>query len=201
MKTIKMRYATALLSLAATALVGTSSATAETTALCSQSEYPCGSTHLVTHVHEATISGAKAKLLTSSLTVECDVLFLGDTTTALASPLVIAGKFTYSNCNSSCTVGEGLAGARIEVLKEGHETAAVTGEREMEVSCPFFKCVYNGEGLAGTAKGWWLSSGAYANGEVAISEQTMNRVNGVLCPSESRLDITTTPLSRMLISS
>src|SRR6185436_6221973 len=122
--------------LTAMAFVGISSATAENTSLCSADGSECG----VEHVHE--VSTTKAKLLTgssgSSLTIECDVLFLGDALSSEGNPLVIHGNFTYTSC--ACTPFEKCLGctpevyeeseegySEITVLKEGHETAKVTG--------------------------------------------------------------------------
>ena len=92
MKAIKMIGLAALAALTAMAFVGASSAMAESTTLCSADGSGCG----ITHVHETSVG--KAKLLTSFGTTECNVLFLGDARAALASPLVIDGTFTYTNC-------------------------------------------------------------------------------------------------------
>lgn len=199
MKAIKMVCATALVSLMATAFAGTSSAIAESTALCDhtpvgeEGEY-CPEKHFVTHVHETTVPSEKGVLKTSTLTIECDVLFLGDTS-GLGAPLVIEGSFTYSNCTSSCTITEESGPAELEALKEGHETASVTGESLVHVECSGLNCRYNGAGLKGIAKGWWLSSGAgYELGEITISEQSLNKESGLFCPSSSKLSVKITPL-------
>ena len=194
MKPIKMFGLAALAALMAMALVGVSSAAANDTRLCSndagnQMVSPCTS---VTHVHETTLAGAKGKLLTSIVNVECDVLFLGDTTAGTTNPLVITGNFTYTNCGS-CTVEEVGGGVEIKVLWESHETAKVTGEGEVHVNCSGLNCTYNGEGLIGTGKGPLLSS--ETNGSVVITEQVAKKVSGLFCPSTSKLDITVTPLS------
>jgi hypothetical protein len=193
-KAIKMFGLAALAALMAMAFVGASSAMAESTTLCSGDGSGCG----VTHVHETTLSGTQAKLLTSIINVSCDVLFLGDTVSALSSPLVITGTFTYTNCGS-CTVEEVGGGVEIKVLKLGHETSDVTGEGEVHVNCSGLNCTYNGEGLLGTGKGPLLSS--ETNGSVVITEQTAKKVSGLFCPSTSKLDITTTPLSATYIGS
>jgi hypothetical protein len=192
MKPIKMFGLAAIAALLAMAFVGASSAMAETTGLCS-SEIGEGCEE-ITHVHETTLAGAKGKLLTSIVNVECDVLFLGDTTSG--APLVVEGNFTYTNCGS-CTVEEVGGGVIIEVLKEGHETAKVTGEGEVHVNCSGLNCTYNGEGLVGTGKGPLLSS--ETNGSVVITEQVAKKVSGLFCPSTSKLDITTTPLEATYI--
>src|SRR5262249_4119350 len=110
-KPIKMLGLAALAALLAMAFVGASSAMAESTALCSadietEEEESAGSIKNeceVTHVHETSVG--KGKLLSSSLNVECDVLFLGEVV-ATGSPLRIEGNFTYSNCNAGCTATE-----------------------------------------------------------------------------------------------
>src|SRR5690349_21493667 len=117
----------ALTALLAMALVGASSAMAEGTALCSTEEIPCDA---VAAVHETTISGHPAELLSPLGTITCDVLYLGDTVEGTGEPLEISGEFTYSNCElgGSCTAKEENGPAEIKVLKEGHEKAEVTGE-------------------------------------------------------------------------
>jgi hypothetical protein len=193
MKPIKMFGLVALAALMAMAFVGASSALAESTTLCAvDAETEC---ETVEHVHEATLSGAKGKLLSSSLNIECDVLFLGDTLgEGVGNPLVIHGAFTYSNCNNSCTVTEENGPAEIKVLWESHETSKITGEGLVHLVCSgFINCRYNGVGLVGTGKGALLSS--ETNGETTISEQTTNKESGSLCPSAAKLDIRTTPLS------
>jgi hypothetical protein len=113
--------------------------------------------------------------------------------------LVISGAFSYSNCNNSCVVTEENSPAEILILKEGHETAKVTGEGLVHVNCSgFINCRYNGVGLKGTGKGPLLST--QANGEVSLSEQTTNKESGSLCPSTAKLDITTTPLAALYIT-
>jgi len=195
----KMFGLAALAALMAMAFAGASSVMAETTKLCS-SDMEASDTEIacseVTHIHETTLSGTKAKLLTSIVNVECDVLFLGDATAG--APLVVEGNFTYTNCGS-CTVEEVGGGVEIKVLKLGHETSDVTGEGEVHVNCSGLNCTYNGEGLLGTGKGPLLSS--ETNGSVVISEQVAKKVSGLFCPSTSKLDITTTPLSKTYITS
>jgi hypothetical protein len=216
MKLLKMFGLVALAALMVMAFVGAGPAMAESTALCANippydlaDEDPTDlpdrdgllavCNNLVTHVHETTLSGAKAKLLSKAINVECDVLFLGDVL-GLATPQVIhSGAFTYTNCNTGCTVTqEGTA--LISVLRLGHETADVAYEYQVHVECgAFIDCKYNGTGLKGTAKGPLLSS--HLNGETTITEQTANKVGGAFCPSTAKLDITVTPLTHTWIGS
>jgi hypothetical protein len=206
-KLLKLFGLVALAALMAMAFVGAGSAMAENTALCKDMPTNHDDEGLdgkdgvcddpITHVHETTLSGAKAKLLSSILNVECDVLFLGDVL-ALGAPQVIhSGLFTYTNCNSNCVVTqEGTV--LISVLKLGHELADVTGEGQVHVECgAFIDCKYNGTGLLGHGLGPLLSS--HLNGSVILSEQTTNKVGGALCPATAKLDITTTPLTHTYI--
>jgi hypothetical protein len=195
MKPVKMLGLAALTALLAMAFVGASSAMAESTGLCSADESPCEAGKSILHVHETTLSGSKATLLNSISNVLCDALFLGDVEEE-GNPEVIEGNFTYTNCvdekPNSCTATEESASSIIKVLKEGHETAKVTGEGEVKVVCTGISCVYKGEGLIGTGKGPLLST--ETNGEVSIVDQTTTKVKGLLCPATAKLDIKTTPL-------
>ncbi|HET7485033.1 MAG TPA: hypothetical protein VFJ64_06600 [Solirubrobacterales bacterium] len=194
----KMFVLAALAALMAMAFVGASSAMAESTELCGQdpgtgASAPCpNNTEAVTHVHETSVGKA---ILLASPKIECNVLFLGEVTPG--NPLVTEGNFTYSSCGSGCTVTEEGGPSAIAVLRTGHETAKVTGEGEVHVNCIGINCYYNGEGLAGTAKGPLLAT--QKNGEVSIQEQTVNKTKGTFCPATGKLDITTTPLEATYI--
>jgi hypothetical protein len=199
MKAVKMFGLAVLAALMAMAFVGASSAMAESTALCATDPEPC---EAVTHVHEESVG--KAKLVTSLGTTECNVLYLGDVKSA-GSPLVLSGGFTYTNCvlgGTSCTATEENGPSEIKVLREGHETSKVTGEGLVHLVCKNagIDCSYNGTGLVGTGKGPLLST--QANGEVTLIGQiTTKEVGGFLCPKESKLTITTTPLEKTYIKS
>jgi len=144
--------------------------------------------------------GTECLPVLENLNFECDTLFLGDAVAALATPLTIKGNFTYSNCNHECVAKEENGPTEIKVLKTGHETAEVTGEGLVHVTCPgLINCSYNGAGLKGVGKGPLLST--QANGEVTLSEQSTNKeTGGFLCPKTAKLDITTSPLSATYIS-
>jgi len=203
-KPLKTLSLAALAALMAMAFIGASSAMAEPTTLCSNdSESSCTA---VTHVHETSVTNAL--LLNSVGNVKCAVLFLSTSVGAEAAPLIIKGNFTYSGCfrkkifggEEACTVTEKNGPVEIKVLRTSHETGEVTGKGEVEVKCgTVIECVYNGEGLKGTAKGPLLST--QTNGEVTLSEQTTHVVSGAFCPETAKLDITTTPLSATYIKS
>jgi len=200
-KAIKMVGLAALMALMAMAFLGAASAIAsEPISLCAKDTSSASVCETkVTSVHETSVGNAK--LLSSVGTTECEVLFSGEVTEE-GSPLVISGKFTYTNCKlggSSCSATEESGPAEIQVLGNGHETAEVTGEGLVHLVCPgFIDCSYNGTGLKGTAKGPLLST--QKNGEVALSEQsTTKETGGFLCPKTAKLDITTTPLTEVFL--
>jgi hypothetical protein len=183
--------------------VGASAAMAELdTALCKVEELPCAKANLVKHVHETTLEGKKAKLVSSVGTVECDVLLLGDVLTAgllalAPEPLLISGNFTYSNCflgGGKCTVKEENGPTHVDVLKLAWEEAKVTGEGLVHVECSGLNCSYNGKELIGHALGPYASNQSEKNGSVSLESQETNKESGLFCPSTSKLTITTTPL-------
>jgi len=183
----------ALAALMAMAFVGASSAMAEHTSLCASEQALCSSP--VTHVHETSVG--HALLLSSFATVQCAALFLGDTlNSGLGNPLRIHGTFTYT-CLSGCTATEENGPAEIQVLKEGTELAAVTGEGLVHVVCGL-NCRYNGIELEGHGLGALASTNG--KGEVSIAGATVNKESGFLCPATSALDIVTEPLSTTYIS-
>jgi hypothetical protein len=172
-------------------------AVAEETSLC-LADFPesaCSEKQIASHVH--LVSSGKAELLTT-LNVECDVLFLGDTLSESGAPLLIDGNFTYTNCNNSCITTEENGPSKIKVLKEGHETAKVTGEGLVKLFCSgSINCRYTGTGLTAIAKGPLLATAK--TGEVSIKDQIVNKESGSLCPSTAKLDIVLTPLSATYI--
>jgi hypothetical protein len=187
MKPIKMLGLAALAALLAMAFVGASSAVASSTELCSSEGEAC---ETITHVHETSVG--KGVLKSELPTIECTVLFLGDTEAGTSAPLVINGQFTYSACNNFCSVKEESAGAKIEVLRTASELASVTGKGLVNVKCPFINCNYVGTGLEGHALGP-LTSEKGANGSVVLTEQLTEKESGT-CPPEAFLTLTTTPL-------
>ncbi len=205
MKSIKIIGLAALTALMAIACVGASSAMAASTSLCKADESPCVATNQITSMHETSVG--RVKLLSSIGTTQCEVLLTGNATelTEAGSPLMISGSFTYTNCElggSNCTLTEEGGPAEIKVLKEGHETAKVTYEYLVHLTCGgFIDCSYNGVGLTGTAKGPLLSAQVPDNGEVTLTgQETTKEAGGFLCPKTAKLDITTTPLTATYLS-
>lgn len=188
----------ALAALMAMAFAGTSSAMAEETQLCDAdpgngSIANCLSGHAVTSVHA--VSVGRAKLLGSG-GLQCDVLFSSTSVGELASPQVIEGHFTYTNCG--CTVKEVSGGvATIKILKEGHESASVKLSAEIVGNCFGNECTYTMNNIVGTATGPLLA--VQSNGEVVFSEQSMT-ATGSFCPASRNLDLTITPLTAAYIA-
>jgi hypothetical protein len=182
------------------AFVGATSASA--TSLCNADEETCAAANQPTSVHEASVG--KAKLLTSIGTVECDALF-SSTKVGLGGGTVqaVTGNLTYSSCTlggSSCTATEENSPTELKVERTGAETSKVTGEGLVHVKCgTSLDCSYTGTGLEGTGKGPLIST--QKNGEVTLSERkTTKEAGGFLCPKESKLDLTTSPLSAIYIA-
>jgi hypothetical protein len=200
MRSIKMLGLAAFAALMAMASLGASSAMAGNTQLCMADEEPCAAANVIAHVHEETVSGAPATVLTSLGNVTCTALFLG-LTLGLGAPLVIHGNFTYTGClrnGNACTVTEVSTSALINVLKTAAETASSTIELEVNVHCGlFFNCTYDGEGLVGTTKGPLL---APPNGEWFINEQNLHHLAAGICPETNKLDIRMIPLLAAYIS-
>jgi hypothetical protein len=203
MKPVKMLGLAILLSLIVTACVGANSATAAEV-LCSQDESPCAIGNRVTNLHILTLPGSKAKILTNIINVECAALFSGEGLFHFSYAwglILVHIVTTYSNCNSGCTVEEVGEEMFMEISTEGiekTETGSVALEGEVEVVCSGINCVYDSEGLLGTAKGALAS--AETNGEITIKEQTLKKVSGLFCPSTTKLDLTITPLSAVYIT-
>ena len=181
----------------------TSSAIAETTSLCQEDpgDSPCPEGQMVTHVHLVSIG--KGKLETSVGNAECTVLFLGDASGKSEEPLVISsGAFTYTNCElgkSSCTAKEENGPSEIKVLREGNETAKVTGEGLVHVVCSgFIDCSYTGVGLVATATGPLFASAT--TGEVKIKEKTLSKeTGGFQCPKTGKLTLSLESLSALYL--
>jgi len=184
-------------------LTSPSSAAAEIVSLCKEDPAnACPKEKAATHVHLE--SPTKSKLLTSIGTVECAVLFLGDTSATSGEPLVISGAFTYSKCElagSECAAKEENGPSEIDVLKEGHETAKVTGKGLVHLECgKTIICSYTGTGLKAEGKGPLLST--QANGEVTLSgqETTKEAGSGYICPKTAKLDLSLEPLEALYIA-
>jgi hypothetical protein len=198
MNSIKTLGLMASMAMAGMAFVGAPTATAEPTGLCSAEpvvEEEIEQCPTVAHLEG--VSMGKAKLLTPLMTVECDVSYLG-METSYEPTLTFTGTFTYSNCGT-CKVTEESGAAVFEVLKEGHETAALTGEGLIHVECGgSLSCTYAASGLEGTVTGALLAENG--KGELSITEQKVAKESGgIFCPSEAALDLEMEPVSPIYV--
>jgi hypothetical protein len=203
MKSIKMIGLAAFAVLAAMAFVSVSSAMAEWTQLCKKDQEKCEEANAIKHIHEQTLEGAPAKLLTELGTVECDVLFLGDTL-PLGAPQRIHGNFTYTKCKGpfgECTIKEAVQNSSVlEVLKLGHEFADVTYNFGVKLECStLFKCTYEGKNLRGYGSGPLLSK-PEENGGTEIEKQAVRKVGMGICSEEAELDLLMTSLEKVYIT-
>jgi hypothetical protein len=122
--------------LVAMAFAGASSAAAGNTQLCASDPGAGACGNAITHVHELNLTGNLIEVENSVLGVKCEVLFLSTKVGALGAPQVILGNYTYTGCNSNCTVTEENGPAVLLLLKESHETAKVTLEWLIHLACP-----------------------------------------------------------------
>jgi hypothetical protein len=200
MKSIKMLGLAAFAALMAMAFLGASSAMAGNTQLCMADEEPCAAANVIAHIHEETVAGAPATVLTSLGNVTCNSLFLGSSL-GLGAPLVLHGNLTYTGClrnGKSCEVKEVGTSSLIEVLRTAAETASWAISFEINVHCGLFiNCTYNGENLTGVAKGALL---APPNGEWFTSEVVLHHVGGGICPDTTKFSIRMVPLLAAYIS-
>ena len=187
MKAIKTLGLAVLGVLMAMALVGASSAMAESTQLCKDESSPCSSPS--TSIHEVSIG--KAVLESALPTIECNVLFMSTSVGELGTPQIVEGNVTYTACNNFCTVKEENGPSVFKVLKTGEELVGVVGEGLVRVTCPFINCTYIGEGLEGHGLG--ALAAANWKGEVSIPEQELRKEAGGGeggCPEEAFLTVT-----------
>jgi len=181
---IKLLGMAAVTAVAAMALVGASSAMAESTQLCTNETGTCVEP---TTVHSVTVG--HAVLLSSIVNVECDALVSATVTKGLVTngPVVLnPATLSYSNClnNASVTV---IKQGTISVLNEGNElgTQTASGYRVL-VEAVGLHCVYSAENLKGHALGP-LKTGTNKD-HVTYSEAEVKKVEGFFCPSVSKLD-------------
>jgi hypothetical protein len=190
MRLIKLVPIAAIITVAALALFGASSAMASDTALCTTDSAgsTCPPGQLTSHVHLTVI--IRIILLNSIQNVQCGALFLGDVQnpTLLGSPLEIAGNLTYTNCTTGCEAKQISAETTVKVLQTAPELSEVKGEGEVLVNCSLIlHCVYNGNGLTGHGLGG-LTTNAAEKGHTTFSGAALEKVSGLLCPSSASLD-------------
>ena len=151
---------------------------------------------------------AKAKLLSSITTVECNALVLahlvGNALQNAGTPVLYEGLLVYENCNCTVTV---LEQGHIDVLKTAEELAEITGKNYVvKVNCfGLFNCDYNaaglvGEGLGGLHKPDNKGLGiVHFNATLVNLKEDLNIVTP--CPAEAFLDALFKSLTPLYIRS
>ncbi len=193
-----------LMALGVMVSLSTASATAGATTLCSEKletdrAGACPVGQLLTHVHETSVG--KVRLLTGTLDVECDALFLGDASSPTGSEpaLVFEGAFTYGRCTAGCVVTEESLPVEVVILNLGREARYLHGYSLVHVNCEgISNCTYKSRSMRGTGRDASLSD--RPNGEVSFQEQITNKESGLLCLDFAKLDIVTTPLGPVYVS-
>jgi len=181
----------AALVVSAAAIAGVSPAMAESTAFCASDpgtgpEEVCPEGKLLSHVHGTTVEELPAVILTTVYNIQCSALYLADTVEELASPLVLEGKFSYSNCSNECSVKEENGPSKIKALKLGHDKADAELEMLLTIACTGINCRYVAEWMKGLFKGALLP---FTGKEGGFSEAKWNKEGGLLCPSNASLDL------------
>jgi hypothetical protein len=212
MRSIKMFGLAAVAAVAAMAFMGATSAMATfDTTLCDQDPaggvLTCPAGNLVSHVHFETVAkGAILKTTKPALTLTCTSLFLGDVLTAgllavAPNPLLISGVLSYSACNNGCEIKDvSKKIGHLDLLKEAEELAKVEGLNfEILLKCgEVIHCIYGAAGVTGHALG---ALKAPPNGHVNITEKTVTKVGGTLCPEKAVLTALYAPLVPLYIKS
>jgi hypothetical protein len=187
---------------ASTALIGTSSALAESTQLCENDAGTPAECKEPMEVHYVTPEGEPGVMETSVLTFKCDILYNAEVKLGLANPVILNVPSTglvISNCTGGCTATT-LAGAETKVLKEAAELAsAISTGFEIEVKCTsIIKCVYGSEGLVAHMLGPLVTGD---NGHVTYSKAAVKKVKGLLCPSSATMSMLLVALHPVYIKS
>jgi hypothetical protein len=197
-KLIRTFGLTAIAAVAAMALVGVSSASATSTALCSEasSTAACPSGKLISSVH---FVAKNPELLTSLLNVTCAEALLAGTVegTLLGAPLgITVTELKYTTCktgSTSCEVKATHLGL-LDLLKTAVDLGTLTDlavggfHTSVSVVCgKLINCEYEGANLSGHA----LSATGTNKGLVVYTKSVVTKVaGGFLCPTTSELDAT-----------
>jgi hypothetical protein len=162
--------------IAALALVGPSSAMAETTALCSVEENPCKESN---QIKEIEFEADDIVVLTSAMDYECDASFSA-TVSGLGAPQTLTvTEMQYTSCNQGCSRTVEELGT-FSVNRTGADLGYMTGIGfEVYVECESsIDCTYAYTGMSGTIQG----------GHITFVEAPFEKISGLLCPDEAYLD-------------
>ncbi len=172
MKPIKTLGLAAVAALTAMALMGATSASAETTQLCKKpAPEAC---EAITEAHFLSVNlppgdvtkDGKMILLNDTIAVECETLFLAKNPTGTNPVVFNTVSLTYTNCTNGCKVTVFSAG-KLSFLRLGTELGDVTATGfVVNVNCLFgaVNCDYDSTNLVGHALGA-STFGASTNGK------------------------------------
>jgi hypothetical protein len=181
MKLIKMFGLAVIAALASMALVGASSASAESTVLCEEPEHTECSNPFTGHIEGLSTD---ALLSASFVHIECEHSVILGEALGLANPQVThVTKLDFLNCEPCEPVVEDETGL-IETLKTGLNLGTVKGSGfKVFVDCGI-ECYYGGTVEGAHAKG---SEGG-SLGVITANEVELERLSGssIFCPSVSK---------------
>jgi hypothetical protein len=196
-KAIKMLGLAAVAAISAMALFGASSAMATfDTALCSEKspELKCPDAKLVKHVHLLAEDGT---MVTSVGTTLCKYALISTEVLGLGKPLLLhflKEGLTYTECKLGlikCTF-ETVHYGLLDLLKTASDLGVLTDlpvegkYTEVHVVCgELIDCTYKWEGLEGHALS---AQPPTSNGRVTYTNAPVQKVGGLLCPKETRLN-------------
>lgn len=166
------------------ALVGASSAVAETTALCKVDEDPCKEANQVTEVHYK----ANNIEFLGEYAYGCSNALLLATVSKLGKTQALeAQSMVYPSCGGGCTRTTEELGT-LSVLRTASESAEITiNGFKTKVTCSgFSNCIYAFNEQVGVLEGPLLTGD---NGHITFQEVPLERVGGGLfCPLEVSFD-------------
>jgi len=184
MKLARMSSLMLVAAMVTMALIVTSSAAAETTALCNVDQDPCKEANQVTEVHYE----AHNTHFLGEYAYGCSDALLSAAVGKLGTPQTLeAQSMTYTSCGGGCTRTTEELGT-LSVLRTANESAeVVVNGFKTKVTCSgFSNCIYVLNEQVGVLQGPLLTGD---NGHITFEEVPLEKVGGsLLCPAEVRFD-------------
>jgi len=188
MKLIKLSILAGIAAALAIAVVGPSSAMAESTVLCKVDESPCAEANWVKKV-SFTAKGVSFETIESEAeggyNYQCEATLAAEAL-GLGSPQILdVTNLQFTNCNQGCTRTVTKNGT-LKVSRTGNETAEVVGEGgEIVVKCSIgTNCVFDLGGAAGQLTGPLLTG---TTAHLTYTKAALHKIGGLFCPKEVRL--------------
>jgi hypothetical protein len=165
------------------ALAGSSTAMAETTALCSVEEVPCEESN---HIKKIGFEADDLTVLTSVMDYKCDSSFSANVSELGEPQTLEVTAMEYTSCDQGCTRTVTELGT-FTVSRTGEEVGEVAGSGfKVVVKCgSLINCTYTFDELIGTIQGASLTGD---NGHITFSEALFIKSSGILCPKTAKLD-------------